>query len=354
MNTKKVISYGAIALMVSTSLSCNKMESDTNANLNEREDVEVFTQSNSILSFKDESDFLAAVQAVREGKSNPDAYTRSTSVENFLSIYDEFNQAMKEADDYYQREGGYEEFKTRFPNLYYPEHNGDYAAFLPVSDEIVAKFLNQSGKVMIAGKEKDLRDVWSYEKIQELGLAMPEESLDGAPETRAYSGYEQLTLDKKQFNKKRKAWITLRGIVVDTPLGEAKFGRVDLCFRKKGLLGWYNGEIDSRSYLIRPNPQHMVILDKIYYAGGPKIDEYSPHKYVVASRPASATSSSFGRKTLYFDVDYNDSDYAFNAYYDVDIDALLNMNNGTGFGEDIASLFNSVTYNFGFGFHYGN
>jgi hypothetical protein len=74
---------------------------------------------------------------------------------------------MTEADDYYQREGGYEEFKVKFPNLYYPEYEEDYAAFLPVSDEAIAKLLNQQGKVIIAGKEIDMRDVFSYEKIHE-------------------------------------------------------------------------------------------------------------------------------------------------------------------------------------------
>ncbi len=143
---------------------------------------------------------------MRNNQSETTTFTRSASGEGFTSIYDEFDEAMNEADDYYQREGGYEEFKLKFPNLYYPEHGEDYAAFLPVSDEAVAKLLNQQGKVIIAGEEKDLRDVDSYEKIQELGLGMPEyENTDENPSTRAFTDIKYLTLSKEKMNKKKKS-----------------------------------------------------------------------------------------------------------------------------------------------------
>ena len=125
-----------------------------------------FKQPEAILSFDNESSFWDAVEKQRNGK---DGIIATKSNPDFISIYDEFQQAMTEADTYYQKENGYEEFKKKFPNLFYPEHGEDYAAFLPVSDEAVAQLLNQQCKVMIAGEERDMRDVNSYEKIMELG-----------------------------------------------------------------------------------------------------------------------------------------------------------------------------------------
>lgn len=326
-------------------LSCNKMASDVTPVLNS-EKVKTFTQSNATLSFESENDFLAAVQEVRKGNNDFFADTRSASPENFISLYEEFLQAMSEADYYYQREGGYEEFKERFPNLYYPEHNEDFAAFLPVSDEVVARFINQSGKVTIAGKEKDLRDVWTYEKIQELGLAMPEEDVVGLPETRAAVSAFRLTLDKQEVpNKKRKAWITRRGITIDN----MKFGRLDLCFRKKGVIGWYNGTMTSNSYIV--DYPGFGAVRKIWYNGGGKIEEYSPHKYYVACRSVDDTDSSFGVKDIYFECD-KDPKSNFTAYYTADVDALLDLNNGTGFWEDVAAFFSGKSATAGFQYHF--
>ena len=348
MKNNIIICIGALAFLTVASQSCNKMESDSTPIINEGEKVETFTQSNAILSFESENDFLAAVQAVRRGNNDVLAETRSASPEHFISLYEEFVQAMSEADYYYQREGGYEEFKERFPNLYYPEYAEDYAAFLPVSDEIVAQFINQDGKVIIAGKEKDLRDVWTYEKIQELGLAMPEEDVVELPETRASSSAFRLTLDKQDVNKKRRAWITRRGITID----DMKFGRLDLCFRKKGLLGWYNGTMTSNSYIIERMPGFGSTIErKIWYNGGGKLEEYSPHKYYVACRPASDESSSYGVRDFYFECD-SDPTYNFTAYYTADVDALLDLNNGTGFWEDVAAFFSGKSATIGFQYHF--
>lgn len=291
----------------------------------------VFKQSDGILSFDSEADFMKAVEALRNNEPGAATSTRSASSEEFISIYDEFKRAMAEADDYYQREGGYEEFKIKFPNLYYPEYGEDYAAFLPVSDESVAKLLNQQGKVIIAGNEKDMRDVSSYEKIQELGLDMPEkDAVNEDPTTRAFTDMKYLgTEEKDKMNDKRKAWITLRGIKDDKG---GKIGRVDLCFRKKGVIGWYNGQMTSISYVMEGNK-------RVNYNGGMKDLEYSPHKYSVAYRAKNNNGERFGYKTFYFECGHDYPKYSFTGIFGTDVDALVNKDNGTGTGEDIAAFF---------------
>lgn len=334
---KKNLIFTTLAFAVAIA-ACNKVDDSVLVSPKDSE------QSESILSFEDENAFQDALADIRRNGDNARIITRSGG-SDFVSLYDEFDQAMTEADDYYQRDGGYEEFKAKFPDLYYPEYKEDYSAFLPVSDEDVAKLLNRQGKVLIAGEERDFRDVWSYDKIVELGLGMPEASAEMI-QTKAPTlpvNYFILTLDKQTVNKKRQAWITLRGINVREETFQAKIGRVDLCYRKKGALGWYNGKMSSYSYMFRNDIQY-------YYDGGPKNLEYSPHKYSVAARPINATSSNYGVQTFYFYCYADDTENNFDAKFTTDVDALLDMNNGTGIGEDIVAFIKGGNIKFGISF----
>lgn len=320
-------------------VSCNKM--GTVANIIQEDESAIYT--NSILCFNSEEDFRAAVQAIKAGKELSGVVTKSSSNADFESLYDVFERAMSDADDYYQREGGYEEYKEKYSCLYFPEYNEDYSAFLPVSDEAVAKVLNADGKVLIAGTEVDLRDVWSYEKIMELGLGMPEYDDSDNEETKSFSDYFTLTEDRQNVNSKRKAWITLRGI--EFPEAAAKIGRVDLCFRKKGILGWYNGKMTSRSYTLGQDINFDGRRVKHYHPYYVH-EDYSPHHYVAAYRPINATSSNFGTHILYFECGEDEPEYSFTGLFTVNVDALLDMNNGPGFWESLSFTTPTYTYHF--------
>ena len=333
MQKKILLSLSMIIAGAMVMISCNKMENVVN---DENTIISDSSANTTILSFDSEDDFLVAVQSVRSGIA-----TKSTGIENFKSLYDEFDQAMAEADDYYQREGGYEEFKAKFPDLYYPEYEEDYAAFLPVSDEAIAKLLNTEGKVMIAGIEVDYRDVWSYERIVELGLGMPEYDNLAGPGTKALSDFVTLTEEKQTINSKRKAWITRRGI--EYPEACAKIGRVDLCFRKKGALGWYNGKMISRSYTRSAgfNPGEYAKHYHPFY-----INDSSPHRYIAKWRPINATTSNFGVQTLFFECGEDEPAYSFTGSFTLNIDDLLNLTNGPGFWESTSVSLPPYTYNF--------
>ena len=328
LSSLSMIMAGAMVM-----ISCNKMDNVAN---DENTIVSGSSVSTSILSFDSEADFLTAVQSVRSGIA-----TKSTGVENFKSLYDEFHKAMAEADDYYQREGGYEEFKAKFPNLYYPEYEEDYAAFLPVSDEAVAKLLNTEGKVRIAGEEVDYRDVRSYDKLVELGLGMPEYNTLANSETKAFSDFVTLTEERQNVNSKRKAWITRRGI--DYPEASVKIGRVDLCFRKKGILGWYNGKMISRSYTLSAgfSPGEYAKHYHPFY-----INDSSPHRYIAQWRPINATTSNFGVRTLFFECGEDEPAYSFTGRFTLSIDALLDLTNGPGFWESTSVSLPPYTYKF--------
>jgi hypothetical protein len=140
-------------------------------------------------------------------------------------------------------------------------------------------------------------------------------------------------------NKKRKAWITLRGIEVSDKNSKdgskVKLGRVDLCFRKKGAVHWYNGKMTSRGYWYSTNGVRTPITSQ-----GLKELEYSPHKYYVSASRYYQTikPSEVDKIKLEFACGEDYPKYSFTGIYTVDINHLMSLDNGTGFGEDLASF----------------
>jgi hypothetical protein len=289
----------------------------------------------NILSFSNEAEFYNSVETVRRSDNNS-IETRSETIEsNFHSLFDEYQQALDEADFYYQSEAGYEEFKAKYPSLYFPEYKDDFSVYLPVSDESVSKLLNSEGKVLIAGKEEDFRDVFSYDKIKELGLAIPfidnpeveipvvkesdiptieidypgsvlRSSFNPQIDT-AFTRVDQFTGNMEgtesfpfyNSDKKTKLW-------VNSYIWESNVHHgllmiyIDVFFRKKGFLGiWYNGKAssthwhESLTYYHKNAPSYITITDNLPYIeknvpairpGQPinpfySKNENSPHKY---------------------------------------------------------------------------
>lgn len=328
-------------------LSCNDDTDFINKNVdNETENV---SQKNeiSILSFDSEDEFNSMVELM-EKMEYTDGITRSMEVTDFKSLFDEFDEAMTVADEYYTRDGGYEEFKARFSNLYYPEYGEDYAAFLPVSNEIVARLLNKEGKVMINGEERDMRDVYSYEKLQELGLAMPDETEastrvllypDAIDSSFPYNVI--LTTSKKTVNSKRKMWVTPRGIEKKVSPGIwLKDGRVDFCWRKKGKLGWYNGKLYGYPTFVIKNKTKFP-LERKY--------EYSPMKFTVIREYAAFVNVFPDDTPLDMYVRFeSDERYAdFIAMYPANLKQLLLKNNGDGFWENFSGMLKTAVTKIG-------
>lgn len=122
-------------------ISCKNMIDEIQIPVQDEKQV-IFELNKGILSFQNEIAFQNTVEKVRNNQVFVTSLTRSVKDNDFVSLYEEFEQAMKEAESFYDREGGYEEFKVKFPNLFYPERGDDYSAYLPISDEAIAKLAN--------------------------------------------------------------------------------------------------------------------------------------------------------------------------------------------------------------------
>lgn len=204
--------------------------------------------SNNTLSFHNEDELNKVVEIMKNKRSVSTKRTQDYqsieildgendfSIEGFTSLYDIFNTAMEEAESYYERIGGYEEFKLKYNTLYFPEYEDDYSAYLPVSDKYLAKLVNKDGEIIIAGKTVCFMDITNYQQLIEMGIAPKEDNDD--MELRSLD-YPLNKLPETKC-KDRKIWVNTHVRAGSFP-GVAQEIVIEVCFRRKGILGvWYN------------------------------------------------------------------------------------------------------------------
>lgn len=217
----------------------------------------VSVATNYALRFKDEAAFSAAIREFEHFQFAPLAGSEqsltgvklkradSTPIalpSQFRSLEDVYIDALKEAESYYERVGGYEEFKAKYNNLYFPEKENDYSAFRPVSSKAVAQLVNPDGYVVIGDKVVDKKDIFSYSQLEKLGLTMPKE--DSHSQLR--SGAMDVNKLSTKYNERRdrKLWVNVQMtsiLLPNTPNIRIPMLEIEVCFRKKGILGvWYN------------------------------------------------------------------------------------------------------------------
>jgi len=211
--------------------------------------------------------------AFLDNKEEPERKEWVKSIGNFQSLAEIYEQAMEEAAELDFTETEYKAFKAKYQDyLYFPEHEDDYGAYLPVSDEVKACLLNPYGRFLIGDQlvEEDL--ISTYTALQETGQAYYrlQEDLKEEPESEGVqlrSTKQTVYAHMLEFpsgfsDNKIKVGGNAYEFVKDwTEVGNGKkirvtFGRIyrkrsgntaQLCwhsevsFRKKGFLGkWYN------------------------------------------------------------------------------------------------------------------
>jgi hypothetical protein len=195
-------------------------------------------KSQNVLEFKDESAFKQTVKKLNEAQTS---YRKVDGIEvlahsdisfkadGFNSIFDDYVDAMNEAENYCDTEEGYYQFKEKYSNLYFPEEGDDYSAYLPVSDKTVAKLLNSKGEVLIGGVRVNMIDINSYEQLTTMGLTPQDESTQSL----LRSNTCRTSADIYNGKRDRKMWIK-----ADYTYNQV---HIEVSFRKKGAFGiWYN------------------------------------------------------------------------------------------------------------------
>ena len=227
--------------------------------------VEPILLEDSILNFADNN-------ALENALSDIENTVNSLQKEGFKSMYNVFDEAMGDADNYYDTKEHYEQFKVKYASLYFPEYGDDYSAYLPISDQKLAKLANKNGFLKVNGELIDCKDISSYVKLDSLGLTPPNEKLRSTDVFNYREG-------------KNKLWVKYS--VLGTISGKPDYSagvKFEVCFRKKGFLGaWYNRKASTTiacancDIVYASNP--LIGKNIGTFARKSKNDSFSSHDY---------------------------------------------------------------------------
>ena len=183
---------------------------------------ETIILEDSILNFADNS-------ALENALSDIENVSGLLKKEGFKSLYNVFDDAMGDADNYYDTKEHYEEFKVKYASLYFPGYGDDYSAYLPVSNLKLAHLANKNGFIKINGELINCKDISSYAQLDSLGLTPPNDK----QKSKEVFSYRE---------GKNKLWVKYS--VLGTINGRPNYNagvKFEVCFRKKGFAGiWYN------------------------------------------------------------------------------------------------------------------
>ena len=254
---KRFYSIGLVVALISMT-SCSSDTIDEEYGFS---DSITSQQESPMLSFVDESDFRQTL-LILENMSISERRQWVLAHKGYIkSLQDIYDEAMYDADDIDETAESYLNYKEKYENyLFFSTYKDDCGAYLPVSNAAMASLLNTNGEVMIGGEIKDMRDIHSYQQLQDIGVAMYE-----YPETRASAhwnnihnshditfyetsnGYEKNVGDefdtrwwetskrKIRFKCGRKAKLEVSA----TRLLIIRL-HIEISFRKKTVFGWAN------------------------------------------------------------------------------------------------------------------
>lgn len=207
---------------------------------------------NGTLSFKNEDDLkeiarnlisFVPTKSIDGALSVDYSQVEKLRENGFTSIYDVFENAMNDVDSYYDREGGYEEFKAKYSSLFFPEVGDDISPYLPMSDKQLSMLADANGEVLISNQKVSLKDVTTYQQLKDLGVTPPDGIALAAERGGTVSGTNSIPSTRVGDNK---VWINTHYKKKD---GSIPVVCVEVCFRKKYWLGWSNHNSNTTGYL---------------------------------------------------------------------------------------------------------
>lgn len=204
--------------------------------------VDSISNGMTMLQFASESDFENAIKTL----SSLDVQERSewviTHYGKIVSLKDVYDEAMNDAEQLDESSVAYEKFRNKYEkSLLFANYKDDYGVYLPVSNDVIASLLNSDGNILINGEVKNMKDIFSYSQLQQLGVAMYD--LD---DNVARSRYEvEDEYDSKWYRENGKKIRVKCGRqvlkdsgILTTPVMMRM--HIEISFRKKTWLGWTN------------------------------------------------------------------------------------------------------------------
>lgn len=136
------------------------------------------TEDEYVLKFKNEETLQKTMDKL-QAMSLEERLAWNEKLNNFTSAAQEYEKAMLEAESYYDRPGGYEEFKAKYNKLYFPEEGEDYGAYIPLKNELEAFAANENGRLIIGEEIINAEPVNNYDDLLTSGRGMIDEVAAG-------------------------------------------------------------------------------------------------------------------------------------------------------------------------------
>lgn len=163
----------SITFMLCTFLFC-ACNNDTLTEFNSSQNESANKENSSMLHFNSEKDYQQAIESLAslENKGQKDQWLKS-KYGKFTSLKAVYDSAMIDAAKLDESKEAFVQYKDKYKkSLYFANYKDDCGAYLPVTNTDAAYLLNADGNVSIAGKVINKRDVDSYAKLQQAGVAM--------------------------------------------------------------------------------------------------------------------------------------------------------------------------------------
>jgi hypothetical protein len=140
---------------------------------NEQENLNTDKPVNKEFEFANQAEFDATV--LQLGKMNDQELKAWSDATGRKSLYSVYQEALEEAS-LLNSGSDYLQFKEKYAeSLYFPEVDGDYGPYLPLSNEKISVLLNPKGEVKINGETINLKDIHSYDQLVDLNRSIPKE-----------------------------------------------------------------------------------------------------------------------------------------------------------------------------------
>lgn len=218
------------------------------------------TQEDNILIFESETDFQKVMEEISSFDSDEEKLQWvKTKFPEFSSIQTLYWEAMQEmAEINAEDKEVCERFQSKYSALYFPLYKEDGGFYIPMKNLDAAFLANENCEVIIGGLLKNLRDIWSYGTLMDLGRAYYSTSI---PMTRASMG--SFSLNKTDQNSvgpeydsdwtiygskkvKLKARRVFKKYTVAPGFnGSESLLHLEFCFRKQTWFGWGNVKRES-------------------------------------------------------------------------------------------------------------
>ena len=234
----------------------NDYDSDLSAGIVAVETIDSQNLNAKMLHFSSEIEFNNAVKSLDSISYDKRIEWVNVNFGKFNSLKDVYDRAMNDAAELDESRMAFEEFRQKYERyLFFADYRDDCGIYLPTSRESVAYLVNANGDVVINGQIRNMKDIFCYTQLQQLGIAMYDEnekystrSRDEVEEEYSSGWYHE---NGKKIRLKCGRQVLMDSGILTTPVSMRM--HIEISFRKKTWLGWtnYSSHVDlSGNYTI--------------------------------------------------------------------------------------------------------